>query len=136
MTRQDVVTALGEDSEPDSVGGPDPSACDQFRPERAPAGTLVMIENGRLTRISLIRDSILRTDRGLRLGDTELDVRATYGAGLEVEPHKYITGGQAKYLTAWAVPGRRGVRYETDAQGVVRLIHAGDATIRYVEGCS
>ncbi|WP_158332143.1 hypothetical protein [Brevundimonas abyssalis] len=36
MTRAEVVAALGEDANPDAVGGPDPESCDQFRPERRP----------------------------------------------------------------------------------------------------
>lgn len=40
------------------MGGPDPEACDQFRPERAPEGMLLMVEDGRLTRISLTGPSI------------------------------------------------------------------------------
>ncbi|WP_262423623.1 hypothetical protein [Brevundimonas denitrificans] len=30
MTRAEVVAALGEDANPDAVGGPDPESCDQF----------------------------------------------------------------------------------------------------------
>jgi hypothetical protein len=53
MTRQEVVAAAGDDVNPAAVGGPDPEQCDQFRPERAPDGILVMIEQGRLTRITV-----------------------------------------------------------------------------------
>jgi hypothetical protein len=68
MSRAEVVKALGEDSDPEGVGGPDPESCDMFRPLRAPEGMLVMIEEGRLTSISLIEGSKVATDRGLRLG--------------------------------------------------------------------
>lgn len=36
MTRAQVVEAMGEDSDPEAVGGPDPESCDEFRPARAP----------------------------------------------------------------------------------------------------
>src|SRR5687767_4144879 len=35
MSRAEVVKALGEDSDPEAVGGPDPESCDMFRPVRA-----------------------------------------------------------------------------------------------------
>lgn len=53
MTRAEVVAAAGKDAHPEAVGGPNPASCDEFRPDRSPAGVLVMIRNGRLTRISI-----------------------------------------------------------------------------------
>ena len=135
MTRAEVTRAWGEDAQPDAVGGADPAQCDEFRPKDAPAGTLVMVENGRLTRISLIRDSKVSTDRDLKLGATEAQVRAAYGGRLIVEPHKYVDA-PARYLLAWTTPDERGVLYETDGEGVVRAIRAGGPSIRYVEGCA
>ena len=46
---------------PDAVGGPDPESCDQFRPARAPEGLLVMIEDGRLTRVTIHGDAPIAT---------------------------------------------------------------------------
>jgi hypothetical protein len=144
MTLADVVTALGPDSDPDSVGGPDPEACDQFRPARAPEGVLVMIEEGRLTRISLISGTELKTDRNLGLGATAATVRAAYGDRLRAEPHKY-SDPPAEYLTVWtrggpgsdgiASPDSRGIRYEIGTDGRVETIHVGGDSIQYVEGC-
>ena len=95
-----------------------------------------MIEDGRVSRITVASGGkAVRTGEGLRLGATEAAVRAAYRDKLEVEPHKYVNA-PAKYLTAWAVPGERGVRYETDSEGLVSEIHAGGPSIRYVEGCS
>jgi hypothetical protein len=62
------------------------------------------------------------------------------------EPHKYVDG--AEYITSWTIgapanpttfvqdASARGIRYETDAQGVVTGIHAGGPSIQNVEGCS
>jgi hypothetical protein len=146
MSRAEVVGALGEDSDPEAVGGPDPESCDSFRPVRAPEGLLVMIEEGRLTSISLIDDSRVETDRGLRLGATAASVRAAYGAALQAGPHKYEEA-PAEYLTVWAKDGpradahetaatARGIRYEIGGKGVVQAIHAGGPSIEYVEGCA
>jgi hypothetical protein len=148
MSRAEVVEALGEDSDPQAVGGPDPESCDMFRPARAPEGLLVMIEEGRLTSLSLIDGSRVRSDRGLGLGlgATAAAVRAAYGEALRAGPHKYEEA-PAEYLTIWAkdgpradeyetAPTARGIRYEIGGKGVVQAIHAGGPSIQYVEGCA
>lgn len=146
MSRAQVVKALGEDSDPIAVGGPDPESCDHFRPERAPEGMLVMIEEGQLTSISLIHGSKVRTDRGLGIGATAAQVKAVHGKALRAEPHKYEEA-PAEYLTIWAkdaprdeqspaAPTARGIRFEVGAAGKVQSISAGGPSIEYVEGCA
>ena len=145
MTLAEITAAAGADAEPDAVGGADPAACDQFRPERAPAGLLVMVEQGRLTRISLIQGSPVRTDRNIGVGDGRDRVEAAYGAAAVASLHKYVEK-PAGYLDVWAgggggdafapAPSARGIRYEIDAANRVSAIHAGGPAIQYVEGCS
>jgi hypothetical protein len=146
MTRAEVVAALGEDRNPDAVGGPDPASCDEFYPARAPEGLLVMIEAGKLTRISLVRQAKVKTDRALTLGAPAAAVRAAYGPELRAELHKY-QGAPAQYLTAWAKDPQkgegaqtpdtaRGILHEIGGQGTVQRISAGGPSIRYVEGCA
>lgn len=143
MTRAEIEAALGGDADPGAVGGPDPASCDQFRPERAPENMLVMVVDGKLARISLIRDADIATDRGLRLDDDAAKVRAAYGDSLRAAPHEYLhpKGG---YLTVWAQgggggevrdPAARGIRYEIGEDDRVTAIHAGGPAIQYVEGC-
>lgn len=145
MTLAEVTTALGPDAEPNAVGGADPTACDQFRPERAPDGMLLMVEQGRLSRISLIRASPLKTDRGFGLGDSAAAIKTAYGAAAVATPHKY-QDAPSEYVTAWsgAAPApntvapdtARGIVYEIGGEGTVTAIHAGGPAIQYVEGCS
>lgn len=144
MTRSEVVEALGEDANPEAVGGPDPQACDQFRPERAPEGMLLMVEDDRLTRISVTGPSTVMTDRGLRVGDAAARVKAAYGDEARVTPHKY-QDAPAEYVTVWSRGGgdgyvddgnARGIVYEIGADGTVMAIHAGGPSIQYVEGCA
>ncbi|HYI41853.1 MAG TPA: hypothetical protein VE053_16210 [Allosphingosinicella sp.] len=146
MTRAEVVKALGEDSDPEAVGGPDPESCDEFRPARAPEGMLVMIEDGRLTSIALVEGAKVLTDRGLGLGAAAASVRAAYGEALRAGPHKY-EAAPAEYLTVWTKnaprgdgysqdPAARGIRYEIGAKGRVQAIHAGGPSLQYVEGCA
>ena len=144
MTRAEVEAALGPDADPEAVGGPDPESCDQFRPERAPEGLLVMIEEGVLTRISVFEPATLTTDRGFGVGASAADIKAAYGDGLQAEPHNYL-GLPAEYLTAWSGgqptepyvqdAAARGIRYETAADARVEQIHVGGPSIQYVEGC-
>lgn len=145
MTREEVVTALGEDANPNAVGGPDPEACDQFRPEQAPENMLVMLEQGVLTRISVADGSDLETDRGFGVGDSAADIKAAYGDDAQVSPHKYVDA-PAEYITVWTDgpsdepyredPDARGVVYEIGDDGNVSMIHVGGPSIQYVEGCS
>jgi hypothetical protein len=147
MTRAEVETALGPDANPNAVGGADPQACDQFRPQRAPENMLLMLEQGVLTRISLTRTSTLKTDRGLGIGDTAAAIKAAYGAAALTEPHKY-QAAPSEYITAWSVgaptaaqpyvqdPSARGIRYEVGDQGTVTAVHAGGPSIQLVEGRS
>ena len=145
MTRAEVVAALGEDANPNAVGGPDPESCDQFRPEQAPENLLVMLEQGVLTRISVADGSDLETDRGFGVGDSAADIKAAYGDEAQVSPHKY-SEAPAEYITVWTdgpsdEPYRedadaRGVVYEIGNDGNVSTIHVGGPSIQYVEGCS
>lgn len=138
MTRVQVVAALGEDAAPDAVGGPDPDRCDEFRPRRAPRGILVMIESGVLTRITLTRESVIRTTHGIGTGDSSARVEEAYRDLLTSKPHQYIAL-PARYLTVWTTASpadrARGIRFVVNADDRVALIHAGARSIEYVEGC-
>jgi hypothetical protein len=139
MTRAEVIAALGDDANPNAVGGADPMQCDQFRPSRAPEGLLVMIEQDRLTRISVSDPATVVTEGSLSVGDSASAVRAHFANRATATPHKYLSA-PAEYLTVWAVappaPDARGIVYEIGEDGRVRHIHAGGPSIQYVEGCS
>jgi len=141
MSLAEVTAALGADADPEAIGGPDPESCDQFRPARAPEGVLVMMEEGRLTRVSLINKSAVKTDRGIALGSSAAEVKAAYHGAAASSPHKY-RDAPAAYLTYWSrktgdktSPTDRGIVFEVDKRGVVDLIHAGGPSIQHVEGC-
>lgn len=143
MTLAEVIAAAGPDANPAATGGHEPEQCDQFRPSRAPQGVLVMVEDGRLTRISLIRSSTIKTDRGVGLGSSAAEVRIAYKSAAIASPHKY-RDAPAEYLTVWARKSQagnqttatdRGIVFEVDGRGVVDLVHAGGPSIQYIEGC-
>lgn len=136
MSRAEVVAASGEDAQPDAVGGPDPTTCDEFRPNEAPPGVLVMIRNGVLTRISVSRTSDIATPAGFRVGDSGSDVVAEYGSQAVVESHQYWEP-PARNVTVWRESDgeRRGIRYEIDADDRVVHMRGGGPSIEYAEGC-
>lgn len=140
MSAAQVAAIWGAGPEPDD---PSPEACNEFHPSNAPEGVSVMIQAGRLTRISLIRDATEKTDRGFGVGDTAAAIKQAYGGAILAEPHKYSPapaedliawskGGSTEYVTD---PAARGVRYEIGTDGKVAIIHAGDPSIQLVEGC-
>ncbi|WP_312594966.1 hypothetical protein [Brevundimonas sp.] len=144
MSKADLVAAWGDRTNPNAVGGAEPEVCDQFHPARAPQGVNVMIQDGKLTRITLMHDARIKTDRGFGLGDTAMAVKQAYGGSIFAQPHKYqaapaedlfawARGGSTSYVTD---PSARGVRYEIGTDGKVMAIHAGDPSIQLVEGCS
>jgi hypothetical protein len=94
----------------------------------------VMAERGKVTRITIEGASRLRTDRGLGIGSTEAEVRRSYGAKLKIETRPY-EAEPAHQLTFWTAGGSRGVRYDTNAEGVVEAIFVGGRSIVYIEGC-
>ena len=122
------VTLEGEPIEP-------PESCVEMVPEGPDQGIWFMFEEHRLTRISIGAPSRVKTPRGIGIGATAAAVRRAYGKGLNAEPH-YYEDLPAEYLTFWTVPGKRGVRFETDSKRRVQTIHAGNAAIELVEGCA
>lgn len=144
MTREEITAAYGPDANPDAVGGPEPESCDEYRPENAPDGFLIMLVNEKLARIKLMRDADVKTDAGIGLGDDADAVKAAYDGAAIVTPHKYVEA-PAGYITVWETgqtgpdyvqdEGARGIRYVIGSDGAVESIHAGGPAIQYVEGC-
>jgi hypothetical protein len=140
MTTAEIEAALGADSDPGAVGGPDPASCDMFHPARAPDGLLVMTNNGVLASVWLTRAATVETDRGFNIGDDAAAIKAAYGASAVVVPHKYESA-PAEYIIVWATadhtsPNARGVKYEIGQDGKVKAIAGGGPSIEYVEGCA
>ncbi len=144
MTREEITAAYGPDANPDAVGGPEPESCDEYRPEDAPDGFLLMLVNEKLARIKLMRGAAVKTDAGLGLGASAEEVKAAYGGEAIVTPHKYVEA-PAEYITVWKTgqtgpdyvqdETARGIRYVIDKEGKVQTIQAGGPAIQYVEGC-
>jgi hypothetical protein len=98
----------------------------------------LMLLHGRIARIDITRNSPVHALGGIRRGDTEADVRAFFGQKVTETQHTYEPGGS--YLTVGWRSGKyrgRGIRFETNENGIVTNIYAGrHDPIRYVEGCA
>lgn len=93
----------------------------------------LMIIEGRVVRVELKGASKLGTFSGARIGTTEKELQAMYGARLDVQPHKYDEKGHT--ITLKSSAGDYGLRFETSS-GKVTAIQAGPwAHLHYVEGC-
>src|SRR3546814_15676321 len=88
MMLVEIMAAAGPDSDPDAVDGPEPASCDIFHPARAPEGLRVMVEDGRLTRVSLSNPTEVKTDSGCGPGDTAATKKAPYGVDVVACPHE------------------------------------------------
>ena len=144
MTRAGVEAALGPDSNPEAVGGPDPASCDTFHPTRAPLGLRVMVEEGVLTSIWLDEGATIKTDKGFGVGDAATAIKAAYGPTATATAHKY-SAAPAEYITTWSVggaagyvqdPAARGIAYHIGTDGLAENVAAGGPSIQYVEGCA
>jgi hypothetical protein len=143
MAADEVATALGATAAPRPPRGRT-AECAEYHPAGAPPGLMVMMEQGRLTRISLTGTATIKTDANLGLGAEPGAVKGTYGAGVRSTPAKYDPA-PAEDITIWTRgagtegyvenPDARGLRYQVGPSGKVEAIRAGGPSIQYVEGC-
>lgn len=111
------------------------SCIELFPDSEALKGSYFMFLDGKLSRISVTDPSNIVTPRGIGVGAVADEVRKAYGEKLQAEPNHYLDL-PAEYLTYWLKPNKSGVRFETDAQSKVEIIHAGNDSIELIEGCA
>lgn len=135
MSIAEASAALGAELVAD--GSPEPDICETYHllPEaEAPDGLRFLAQNGRLSRITDHGSPDVRTPEGVGVGASDAEVRAAYPGAIEA-PAKYDPP-PAHSLTVWRAPDESGLRFEISAEGVVTTMHAGDESIRLVEGCA
>lgn len=134
MNRDQVQKALNDQLEGDAFDN-EGNCIELFPQSDALKGSYFMFLDGKLSRISVSEPSRIVTPRGIGVGAAADEVREAYGEKLGAEPHHYLDL-PAEYLTYWLKPEKSGVRFETDAQRKVEIIHAGNSSIQYIEGCA
>ena len=116
----------------DGPEAPFTEACTQTELPGHP-GVVVMIEDGRLTRLDLLQ-ATLRTQRGLGIGDPVSAVQMAYGRALRRTPRAYRTDDELS-LTHRSRSGQQAIRFDTLA-GRIDAVHAGRwRSVQYSEGC-
>ena len=133
MDRAEVERALKQKLQGEALD--DEESCIEMKPVGPDRGVWFMFEEYKLSRISLTEPSGSTTPRGIGIGSSADQVRRAYPKGLKAERH-YYEDAPSEYLTFWTVPGRRGVRFETNSRRLVQTIHAGTESIELVEGCA
>lgn len=99
-------------------------------------GAYAIVENGKVQRITLMRDAKARLASGIAVGADEAQVLKAY-PGLREDLHAYVEP-PAKYLTAPdAKDGKPALRFEIGTNRKVQQIHLGLwPVLGYVEACS
>lgn len=134
MTREQASKALNIELQGEAFDN-EGSCIELYAPDNELPGMYFMFLDGKLSRVSAIAPSALKTPRGMGIGSTADEIRAAYGEKLQAEPHHY-EGEPAEYLTYWLKPNASGVRFETDTQRKVETIHVGNESIQLIEGCA
>ena len=110
-----------------------PSECWYLRYHGGDSDFDLMIIKGTVVRVELRGQSKLHTFSGAHIGTTEEELKALYGARLDVQPHKYDEHGHT--ITMKSGSGDYGLRFET-SNGKVTAIQSGPwEHLHYVEGC-
>lgn len=110
-----------------------PQDCWYLNYDGAGADFHLMIIKSTVVRIELRGETRLHTFSGARIGTTEEQLKALYGAGLDIQPHKYDEHGRT--ITLKSASGDAGLRFET-SNGKVTAIQSGPwEHLNYVEGC-
>ena len=120
-----------------AVGGASASAdsgCFYWRPQGAPAGLRIMMENGIAVRAD-VDSAGITTIGDLGVGSPVESVVVAFGPSLQVSPHKYQWELGWRYLV-FSDDSTHRLVFEVDSH-VVRTWRAGLVpAVEYVEGCS
>lgn len=113
-----------------------PGACSEQEYRTADGDQLwLMFEGDVITRITASSEAPrTRTAQNVGVGSSDAQVRTAYQNVIE-EPAKY-NPAPAHDLIVWTTPNQSGLRFEVSEQGAVTAVHAGGASILYVEGCA
>jgi hypothetical protein len=100
-----------------------------------PEGVSVMVVRGKIARIDVDTGSVT-TEEGAKIGDTEDRIKSIYGEDLQIQPHKYITGGHYLIVPGDSASAGKAIVFETDGQHVTMFRGGRQPEVQWVEGCS
>lgn len=129
MSAAEIAAATGT-----AFTAPD-SGCTHVPLTGAPGSVLAMMVDGRLARVE-VKDSLVVTGRGARVGDSEERVHSLYAGSVAVAPHKYTDGRYLVVTPPGGGPKRHRLIFETDGQHVTQYRAGLLPAVAWVEGCS
>ena len=129
MTRADFIAAGGGDIPAPPTG----ESCRVVHPSSFPAGVRLMLVNDTLARIDVDSADVPTID-GVRVGDPESKVAATYPRRVMTQPHKYVAAGHYLIVTDSPDSSRRLV-FETDGSKITSYRAGLRPAVDFVEGC-
>jgi hypothetical protein len=95
----------------------------------------VMIVRGKVARIDVDTGSVT-TEDGAKIGDTEEKIRSIYNGDVQVEPHKYVTGGHYMIVMGDSASAGKAIVFETNGKVVTNFRAGRLPEVKWVEGCS
>ena len=136
MTIAEARQVSGQPLDNEALEPEVPGACSDQEYRTADGDQLwLMFEGDRLTRVSASAEAPnTRTAQNVGVGSTDAEVRAAYPGVVEQGAH--YDDPPAHNLIAWTTPEQSGLLFEVNDQGIVTAVHAGTASILYMEGCA
>jgi hypothetical protein len=95
----------------------------------------VMIVKGKVARIDVDTGSVT-TEDGAKIGDTEDKIKSIYNGDLQIEPHKYVTGGHYMIVMGDSASAGKAIVFETNGKVVTNFRAGRLPEVKWVEGCS
>jgi predicted small secreted protein len=134
MTIQQANVAAGLQFVPLGSGG-EPQ-CQYYQPEKRLKGIGLMVTNGVISRVDITNPRI-KTLSGIKVGNTEKQVRSVYGSKIQVKQHHYNSKGHYLIYVPQDDRDRRyQIVFETDGQRVVNWRFGKVEEVNWIEGCS
>src|SRR3981081_711882 len=95
----------------------------------------VMIVRGKVARIDVDTGSVT-TEDGAKMGDTEDKIKSIYNGDLQIQPHKYVTGGHYMIVMGDSASAGKAIVFETNGKVVTNFRAGRLPEVKWVEGCS
>jgi hypothetical protein len=100
-----------------------------------PENVGVMIVKGKVARIDVDTGAVT-TEDGAKIGDTEDKIKSIYNGDLQIEPHKYVTGGHYMIVMGDSASAGKAIVFETNGKVVTNFRAGRLPEVKWVEGCS
>jgi hypothetical protein len=111
--------------------------CNYVRTTNDVQGLSFMVTNGKIARIDVGRDSLIRTLSGAKIGDTEDQIKALYPGRIQVSPSESNRSGHYLIFVPRDESDRNyRVIFETDGEKVYGIRSGKMPEVEYSEGCS